>query len=378
MNLSTIIGIIALFLFSLTSISNYYTGGMHSEKFAGTGGFWYYILILLPLIVAFGVQVSKKVKDVSVRYTTVLGYFFWVLLLTCLFTMSTAGIDASNGLVLFFFLLKYTLLPMLISLISLGFGIWILKKTNLYADLRAELQLAIGLAIGWSGFVFSFAILGFFGWYNLYVFYALLAGAAVLGYRDVWDSGVRIWNAHFEIKPGETTSLVQIAWAINALLLVCLFVIITTNMVNIVRPYPIGWDDLGAYMNFPKLMAFAESTANQGIVFWQTFTGVGFLHESATQAFFLNSFGGILAILAIWAGVQYFIPKKSYIISFPLLAITIFMSLPMVIFQQAKDMKLDAGLLGISIFSLLLLFEGFRQKTRRLQIGFFILSGILM
>lgn len=26
-------------------------------------------------------------------------------------------------------------------------------------------------------------------------------------------------------------------------------------LVNIIRPMPIGWDDLGVYMNFPKIMA---------------------------------------------------------------------------------------------------------------------------
>ena len=154
---------------------------------------------------------------------------------------------------------------------------------------------------------------------------------------------------------------------------------LSTNIVNIVRPFPIGWDDLGVYMNFPKLMAFTESTANQTIMMWQSFTGIGFLHQSATLAFFLNNcFGGIFAILGIWAGIRFFSPKNNVIVSLPLLATTVFMSLPMIIFQQAKDMKLDAGLLGLSIFSIIALFLAFGQKEPKIRTLFYLLSGALM
>jgi len=33
--------------------------------------------------------------------------------------------------------------------------------------------------------------------------------------------------------------------------------IISISLINIVRPFPIGWDDLGAYMNIPRLIADA-------------------------------------------------------------------------------------------------------------------------
>lgn len=38
-----------------------------------------------------------------------------------------------------------------------------------------------------------------------------------------------------------------------------LFIILTfligVNFINVVRPMPIGWDDLGVYMNYPRIMA---------------------------------------------------------------------------------------------------------------------------
>ncbi|USN58515.1 MAG: hypothetical protein H6767_09875 [Candidatus Peribacteria bacterium] len=33
--------------------------------------------------------------------------------------------------------------------------------------------------------------------------------------------------------------------------------ILSVNLINIVRPFPIGWDDLGAYMNIPHLLSSA-------------------------------------------------------------------------------------------------------------------------
>lgn len=31
--------------------------------------------------------------------------------------------------------------------------------------------------------------------------------------------------------------------------------ILSVSLINALRPMPIGWDDLGVYMNFPKIMA---------------------------------------------------------------------------------------------------------------------------
>lgn len=165
---------------------------------------------------------------------------------------------------------------------------------------------------------------------------------------------------------------------INATLLITLFVVISTNLANIVRPYPIGWDDLGVYMNYPKLLAFSESTSHLGNILWQTFTGIGFLHHNATFAFFLNQFGTVLALLGIWAGIRHFAPKNHPIISLPLLASTIFMSLPMIVFQQAKDMKLDPGLLGISALAVVALFIAFEKPDGKSRNILYVIAGGLI
>jgi len=49
--------------------------------------------------------------------------------------------------------------------------------------------------------------------------------------------------------------------------------------------------------------------------------------------------------------------KVKTFVNIPLLTGTIFISLPMVVFQQAKDMKIDPGLFFISIITLYLVLK---------------------
>ena len=92
---------------------------------------------------------------------------------------------------------------------------------------------------------------------------------------------------------------------------------------------------------------------------------MGFLFRSATQAFFLNQIGGILSIVTIGLALARFISfedsKKSYL-NLPFLLTTAAYAMPMIVFQQAKDMKLDPGLLAITTGSIFLLFEAVRSK----------------
>lgn len=126
------------------------------------------------------------------------------------------------------------------------------------------------------------------------------------------------------------------------------------NVINVMRPMPIGWDDLGVYMNFPKLFATNNGLFHgSGLVVWQLFTGIGFLFKSATQAFFINQIGGVLSVVAIAVSLTHFTKKENSprFIHIPMLLAAAFYAMPMVIFQQAKDMKLDPNLMAFSIMA---------------------------
>ena len=66
--------------------------------------------------------------------------------------------------------------------------------------------------------------------------------------------------------------------------------LVSVALINVIRPMPIGWDDLGVYMNFPRIMAITGSALEgTGTYTWQLITGSGFLwNQIAASAFYLN------------------------------------------------------------------------------------------
>jgi len=156
--------------------------------------------------------------------------------------------------------------------------------------------------------------------------------------------------------------------------------LLSVNLINIIRPFPIWWDDLWAYMNFPRLMANANSLWDLwSIMSWQTFTWIWYLFNSPNLAFFLNNVWGFLSFIVVFL-VTSDLLKTSYkkevknknellektqiveiqektLVNIPLLVATIFISMPMFIFQQAKDMKLDPGLFFVSVIAIYLVYK---------------------
>jgi len=60
--------------------------------------------------------------------------------------------------------------------------------------------------------------------------------------------------------------------------------------------------------------------------------------------------------------------KRKTFINIPMLIGTIFISMPMVVFQQAKDMKLDSGLFFVSIISIYLLYKYYLKLDNKLYL----------
>lgn len=387
MSPSIIISLLGTFVFAVFTIFAYYTGLPRIEdifpaipKPGALGFIFYYFMILLPISGYLYFKYDSKNR--SIGSTSIIAYFLWVLFVTAWFTFGqldtsygSTGQRFGMGMQLFFHILKYLIPLLLLGIIFMGSGSWIIKKIGISESTPSFLYLPMALGIGWSIFVLQLAVLGFFGWYTLITFYTLITLTIAISYKEIWNTIKSIPNLSFNIWEDRYATLRLV---INCILLTTLFVVISTNFANVVRPYPIGWDDLGVYMNYPKLIALSESTLNLGIIMWQTFAGIGFLHHNATFAFFLNQFGSIFAILGIWAGIRYFSQKHNPIASLPLLSATIFMSLPMIVFQQAKDMKLDSGLFGISILAVVALFVAFEQKEGKIRNLWYVVAGGLI
>ena len=93
---------------------------------------------------------------------------------------------------------------------------------------------------------------------------------------------------------------------------------------------------------------------------WQLITSTGFLFgNNASQAFYINQLGGILAAIGIVSTLSYIFAEKDKksLLSLPVLFAALYYVMPMTVFQQAKDMKLDPAYFFFCISGLALLFS---------------------
>lgn len=126
-----------------------------------------------------------------------------------------------------------------------------------------------------------------------------------------------------------------------------------------------------------------EYILGAGMYTWQLITGTGFFFENiAAQAFFINQLGGILATIAIIAGLSLLLdtPGKKSALALPIMLGIIYYLMPMTIFQQAKDMKLDPALMFVSVGALLSLWYGIKsiiQDKTRIGYSLVLIAGLL-
>ncbi|MCD5380395.1 hypothetical protein LR004_00555 [Candidatus Gracilibacteria bacterium] len=369
--ISYLIKIFVLVIFSALIIANYYYGsetkGAHIENFDG------YIAYILPMLFvyiiykALSIFVSKK----NVTLTPLrIALFFLVqlLFLSVLFfsyTGSVFGVAIGNGLNLFFKILYFSILPVTIIIITTAFGFKVLGSfLNSFKTKSKNYRFISSVGVGFFLFIFLLTLAGLIGLYNLYSVFIILLCFSILSYKQLLTLTQGIFTYEISLKNHEVNSKNILSKIAPKLLtaeffFIVISLILSVNLISIMRPFPIGWDDLGAYMNYAHLMANSGSVGELGsMMSWQTFTGIGYLFNNPTQAFFLNSVGGFVSVIVIILIIsEIFKDKKKTFIHLPLLAATLFISMPMIVFQQAKDMKLDAGLFFISITALYMLFE---------------------
>ena len=353
----------AFIIFGLTVISAYYAGSLHNE--AATGSFGYFLTLGTLWMATAGFLSTGKKNEASLGAPALLGAFLATLAVTACFAFSKSGISSAMGTVLFFKAVGYVILPVAIAFLSYGFGARLLSTLGTEIAESPDLQRIVRLGVGFSAFASLVAVLGFFGFYHIYAVSILFIGIAGLSYREIGAGLVGFWKFRFSTgMRSDSTKKLIVLWT-SSFFVFCLFTLVSVNLVNVVRPFPIGWDDLGVYMNYAKIMAYTGSNGGLGMTLWQTFTGIGHLFHSTPQAFFLNEMGTLLSVFALFFGIRHLLDNKPKLLSLPLIGATIFMAMPMVIFQQAKDMKLDTGLFGVSVIALLTFLAALKRSDAK-------------
>ncbi len=377
--ISYLIKLFVLIVFSVLIIFFYYSSWAHIENFD-----WY-----VPYIISIGAiygiykffQINSLENKINFTPIKIFWYFSVHLLILSIlyfyYNWSTFWVAFWDWITLFFKILFYSLLPLIIVLISLAFWQkilwWVLEK---YRDKSANYKFITWIWFGFFSFVFLLTILWMLWAYSLISVWVILIVFIIFSYKELLS--VLSWIFTYKIKCtkhhlNSKNFLEQLNPKLlsTEFLFIVITLILSINLISIFRPFPIGWDDLWAYMNFPHLMANAGYIWELwSMMSWQAFTGIGYMFNNPTLAFFLNNVWWFLSVIIITLIVsEIFKNKRKTFIHLPLLAATLFISMPMIIFQQAKDMKLDAGLFFISIIALYMLFEFYINYKNSKQEG---------
>lgn len=300
---------------------------------------------------------------VSIAYTTVVNLsigtnniFFWPM--------------GASAMTLIWHIITLLVYPIFLAFLWRAVGFSALKYIWWWSTFDLRVRIGAEISIGILIFSSLLLLIWAFGMLNLTALLTLTFLLTIAGYHGWRKTYQDIRNRRVEFDQHNPEK--WILELINPRLLTTEFAflvvtfLISVSLINAIRPMPIGWDDLGVYMNFPRIMGVTGHLLEWvGMYTWQLITSTGFLWDQiAAQAFYVNQLGGILSMIVIVSVLSYILelPGKKYILGLPLLLGIIYYVMPMTIFQQAKDMKLDPALMTISVSALWLLWYTLRSK----------------
>jgi len=382
------IRIIWLLTFSILSIFSYYfLFPFHGEQSNITLIYVWIIAFLYACYKAFTIGLGYKTLQFSLSWILSL-FFLHVFILCYLFFVSHGG-AGGYSLYLFFRIAFFAITIGMFFLVTLWFWKRLLSLSHLNTDKHSmAFQLLLYGGVGFSVFLILLSIVAILSWYTLLWFLWLLFSIAFISYKEILYffqlfSSYRLEFDNHDIKSSDVEKQVQPYLLSTEFLFLVTTLVISVSFISVIRPFPIGWDDLWVYMNYPKLIAAAGWNIALGQMYsWQLFTGIWFLFKSQSFAFFLNSFASILAFFSILLGTKIVLwSDKAPRINLWLLMWTVFLVLPMVIFQVTKDMKLDVGLFALSfaVVSILVYIYSLREKlSSREYYIYLLIVGIIL
>ena len=298
----------------------------------------------------------------------------------CLDHIGTFGnvAEASNIKILCLQATFFTrVLPPLAVVLILAFELLILGRFLLRRALRltiedslTELVFSAGVGAGgliallWLGAVLGIYV-SLFGW-------ALAVLVPLVFFRDSSYWLEKLIAARFNVTFSWYSVPVLIAWLLLSYL--------ALNYLTVVRPFPIGWDDLGSYLNRPRLLvSYGSFIFSMQSFQWEYLTSLGFLlfgYDSifgATSSLMINWMAGVLAIFAVWAFGRAFLGKGR-----GMLAALLYYTLPLVGHFSFADMKIDNAVFTMGALATFCVFIGVLQKreNKRVLLLWIFLGGL--
>ncbi|MBT4366861.1 hypothetical protein HOD24_00545 [Candidatus Peregrinibacteria bacterium] len=227
-------------------------------------------------------------------------------------------------------------------------------------------------ACTWIVILWTLAVIGI---YTSTVGWIALAAVLAISYKQLlyWLRAFVFSKVHID-KPYYAISII-IFWILLSYL--------AFNFLNVVRPFPIGWDDLGSYLNRPRLLvSYGEFVFSMATFQWEYISSLGFLlfgHGSpfgATASMEINWLAGALAVAVVFLFTNTFLGK-----GYGLMSALLYYSMPLIGHFSFADMKIDNAVFAIGAMSMFCMFlflfpKGQEGETWRPKWHWLILSGV--
>ncbi len=226
---------------------------------------------------------------------------------------------------------------------------WLRLKPR--AGLTPVLEFMLSLGLGIGGMVAILWLLAVFGLVSPWSGWILLLGIPAL----CWQQLLALWNRAratvFELPSPFGGWPLFIGWALIGLL--------ALNFLSVIRPFPIGWDDLGSYLNRPHLLVeYGGFIPKMASFQWEYITSLGFwlfgteTPFGAVASMLLNWLAGVVAVISAM-GVARLVLKRGGLLTGFFYAL-----LPMVGHFSFADMKIDNAVFAMSAFATACAFVG--------------------
>jgi hypothetical protein len=188
----------------------------------------------------------------------------------------------------------------------------------------------------------------------------------------------KAWHTRFEVDLSVKNWHIYLTWL--------LLTYVALNFLNVVRPFPIGWDDLGSYLNRPRLLSsYGSFIPSMSQFQWEYLTSLGFLlfgYDSWTGSAFamqINWTAGLIAVLTVYTIGRLYFGKKGGVLS-----AMVYYFLPMTGHFSFADMKIDNASFfttALAVLAVLLYFfppeEEGRTEPRHPDLKLLVVAGLL-
>lgn len=302
-------------------------------------------------VLSYQAVAKKRAWDTPLSPFFLLVGFSFVFFLTAAAWQSFYGFDApaSGGGIMGRFA---ALVGALALLFSLAVGLGRRVRERFFADIAPQgigmvlIEIGIGFIVIIGG-MFLLLLSGRYGAAEAWVMLLLLGAWCRRELLGAWAAffrrSIAFRGAFFGVQ----------TWLVFAF-----FVLVSHNLLELMRPIPIGFDDLGLYMIIPKVLS-EQGQLITGVdsYAWGIFMSLGFrLFDSATLTLVLSSVAGVLSAFAVYAVVWRYASMRGFASAdnYALFSMVLFYGLPTIIFQSSKDMKVDLASLFFQLMAVLL------------------------